>query len=88
VAIHGSFTVDPEPMAAACPRGEVTDVFGSWLCKNAETDALMGRNLVAVAMDLNFSGLAAFSVWKRADATAVGLGLLCDSRRGQASDNG
>jgi hypothetical protein len=30
------------------------------LCKNAETDALMDRNLVAVAMDRNFSRLAAF----------------------------
>jgi hypothetical protein len=64
------------------------DHFGSWLCKNAETDALMDRNLVAVAMDRNFSGLAAFSVWKCADAACGGLGLLCGSRRGQASDNG
>jgi hypothetical protein len=28
---------------------------GSWSCRNAETEALMGRELIAVAMDRNFS---------------------------------
>ena len=57
------------------------------MCKNAETDALMGRELIAVAMDRNFSRFGGIFRVEVRDAASGGLGLLCGSRRAQASDN-